>query len=168
MKYIFEYGLWESDFFIQELLPKGNVKFVRMESLENTQETCDVFAFACRLHKFENIQKTIRKIKPRIIIMTADEFYQENHNVYNQLGNECELFLRQYHHSRNTYTSNTLHIPLGYTNDCKVFNEPKRLKWSWFGELKTDRIKMLNYFKELTPYLTGTSVSKEVMCKSYS
>jgi hypothetical protein len=168
MKYIFEYGLWEKDFFLNELLPQGNVKYMRMENLENTQEKCDVFAFACRLHKFENIKKTIQKIKPKIILMTSDEFYQEDNNIFNQLGNECELFLRQYHHPKNTYTLNTIHIPLGYTNKCKVFSNQKRLKWSWFGELKNDRIQMLNEFKKLNPYVTGNLVSKELMCKSYS
>jgi len=168
MKYIFEYGLWETDFFLRELLPKASVKYIRMEHLEKTQETCDVFAFACRLHKFEDIQKTIKTIKPKIIIMTSDEFHQEKLQIYNELGNECELFLRQYHHSRNNYTSNTLHIPLGYTNGCKVFSLSKKFKWSWFGELKTDRIEMINEFRKMSPYLFGTSVSKEVMCKSYS
>ena len=100
--------------------------------------------------------------------MTSDEFYQENNSIYNELGNECELFLRQYNHPGNTYTSNTYHIPLGYTNGCKVFDETKRLNWSWFGEIKMDRIEMLNQFRKLTPYLTGTSISKELMCKSYS
>lgn len=168
MKYIFEYGLWETDFFLNELLPEGEVRCIRVECIENEQETCDVFAFSCRPHKFSDILTTIRRIKPKIIIMTSDEFYQEDNSIYNELGNECELFLRQYHHSRNTYTSNTLHIPLGYTNGCKVFNEPKRFKWSWFGEVKSDRLEMLNEFRNFKHYLVGTSLSKELMCKSYS
>lgn len=168
MKYIFEYGLWESDFFLKELLPKGDVNHIKMEVIEDTQESCDVFAFACRLHNFSDILKTVKRIKPRIIIMTSDEFYQENNSIYNSLGNECELFLRQYHHPGNTYTPNTIHIPLGYTNGCKVFDNPKKLKWSWFGEVKSDRMEMLNKFKKLNPYVIGSSASKEVMCKSYS
>lgn len=168
MKYILEYGLWETDFFLNELLPNGEVKFIRMEHLEETQESCDVFAFACRNHQFSNILSTIRRIKPKVIIMTSDEFHQENLSIYNQLGNECELFLRQYHHERNIYTSNTIHIPLGYTNECKVFNESKRLQWSWFGQIKTDREEMLNQFRRMSPYLIGTSLSKELMCKAYS
>lgn len=168
MKYIFEYGLWESDFFLKEILPQGKVQHIKMEEIENTEESCDVFAFACRLHKFSDIRRTIKRIKPRIIIMTSDEFYQENNSIYNELGNECELFLRQYHHEGNTYTKNTIHIPLGYTNGCKIFQEEKRLKWSWFGEVKSDRIKMLNEFRKLNPHLIGNSLSKELMCKSYS
>lgn len=168
MKYIFEYGLWETDFFLNDMLPEGEIKQIKMEVIKNTQETCDVFAFACRPHNFDDIKKIIQRIKPKIIIMTSDEFHQEDNSIYNQLGNECELFLRQYHHSNYTYTSNTLHIPLGYTNGCKSFNESKKLKWSWFGEIKNDRVEMLNQFRKLNPYLIGTSLSKELMCKGYS
>lgn len=168
MKYIFEYGLWETDFFLNDLLPKDNVKYITIENIEDIQESCDVFVFCCRTHNFFDILKTIQAIKPKIIIMTSDEFYQENNSIYNQLGNECELFLRQYHHPTYTYTSNTLHIPLGYTNGCKSFNESKKLKWSWFGQVKNDRMKMLNQFRKLNPYLIGTSLSKELMCKAYS
>lgn len=168
MNYIFEYGLWETDFFLNDLLPKGKVKYVKIEHIENTQEKCDVFAFACRSYTFDDIIKTIQRIKPRIIIMTSDEFHQEDNSIYNQLGNECELFLRQYHHSNYTYTSNTIHIPLGYTNGCKSFNESKKIKWSWFGQVKNDREEMLSQFRKLNPYLIGTSLSKELMCKVYS
>lgn len=168
MKYIFEYGLWETDFFLNEILPEGDVEYIKTEKIEDTQKTCDVFVFSCRVHSFLNILSTIKRIKPKIIICLSDEFYQENNSIYNELGNECELFLRQYHHPNYTYTSNTLHIPLGYTNGCKVFNEQKRLKWSWFGEIKSDRIEMLNQFRKFNPYLIGTSLSKELMCKSYS
>jgi hypothetical protein len=168
MNYIFEHGLWESDFFLNEILPKGNVEYIRTDTIENTQKTCDVFAFACRVHNFVNIKNTIQRIKPKIVIMTSDEFHQENNSIYNELGNECELFLRQYHHPGNTYTPNTIHIPLGYTNGCKIFTQPKKLKWSWFGDIKNDRIEMLNQFRQLTPHLTGNSLSKELMCKSYA
>lgn len=168
MKYIFEYGLWENDFFLNEILPKGEVEYIRQENIESTENICDVFAFAYRFHNFFDIRNTIRRIKPKVVIMTSDEFYQENNSIYNELGNECELFLRQYHHSGNTYTTNTIHIPLGYTNGCKVFNIPKKLKWSWFGEIKNDRIQMLNQFRQLTSYLIGNSLPKEVMCKIYS
>jgi hypothetical protein len=66
MKYIFEYGLWESDFFLNDILPKGDVEFIRMETLKNTQKTCDVFAFSCRVHNFLDIRNIIRKIKPKM------------------------------------------------------------------------------------------------------
>ncbi len=168
MNYIFEHGLCESDFFLNEILPKGNTEYIKTENIESSQNKCDVFVFSCRLHDFSNIQHTIRAIKPKIIIMVSDEFYQENNSNYNQLGNDCELFLRQYHHSIYEYTPNTIHIPLGYTNGCKVFKENKHLKWSWFGEIKSDRNEMIKQFNNLNPGLTGKSISKELMCKIYS
>lgn len=168
MKYIFEYGLWETDFFLNEILPKGDVDYILTENIENTQNECDVFVFSCVPHTFLNIHTLIKRIKPKIIIMVSDEFYNGNNSVYNQLGNDCELFLRQYNHSNYTYTSNTIHIPLGYTNGCKVFKENKHLKWSWFGEIKSDRKEMLTQFNNLKLGLSGKSISKELMCKIYS
>ena len=168
MNYVFETGLWETDFLLNEILPKENVEYVNTSNLENTQYKCEVFAFSCRVHNFLNIKSTIQRLKPKIIIMLSDEFHQDNHSIYNELGNECELFLRQYHHSGYNYTSNTLHIPLGYTNGCKVFEENKNLKWSFFGSIKEDRAEMISEFRQLTPYMIGNSLSKELMCKVYS
>lgn len=168
MKYIFESGLWETDFLLNEVLPKGDVQYINASNLKNIQTKCEVFAFTCRTHKFSDIKSTVQRIKPKIVIMTSDEFHQENNSIYNELGNECELFLRQYHHSGYEYTSNTLHIPLGYTNECTVFNEPKKLKWSFFGSLKTDREEMISNFRKLNPYLIGNNLPKNLMCKAYS
>ena len=104
MKYIFEYGLWENDFLLNEILPEGNVEYVKPIDLEHYQSRCDVFAFSCRTHDFWNIRNTVKRIKPKVIIMLSDEFYQENKWNYNMLGNYCDLFLRQYHHSFYNYT----------------------------------------------------------------
>lgn len=168
MRYVFESERWETNFLLNEVLPKGNVEYVNPLGLENVESKCDVFVFSCRLHDFLNIKNVIQKINPKVIIMLSDEFHQENKSIYNQLGNECELFLRQYHHPSYEYTPNTIHIPLGYTNDCKVFKENKNLKWSFCGEKKSDRNEMINQFYNLKPYLIGNSLPKEVMCKIYS
>ena len=168
MNYVFETGLWETDFLLNEILPKANVEYINTSHLENTQYKCEVFAFSCRVHNFSSIKSTIQRLRPKIIIMLSDEFHQDNNSIYNELGNECELFLRQYHHSGYKYTSNTLHIPLGYTNGCKVFEENKNLKWSFFGSIKTDREEMISKFRKLNPYLIGNSLPKELMCKIYS
>jgi hypothetical protein len=168
MNYVIESGLWETDFILNELLPKGNVHYIKTTDIERTELNCDVFAFSSRVHTFTNILSTIKKIKPKIIICLSDEFIDEDLSDFNQLGNYCELFLRQYHHSNYTYTSNTIHIPLGYTNGCKVFSEDKQLIWSFLGEMKSDREEMLSVFKKLNPYFIGKSTTKELMCKIYS
>lgn len=164
MNYVFDSTLWEIDFILNDILPKGTVHFIESLSIQN----CDVLVFSCKRHTYEGIQSIIKELNPKIIIMLSDEYYEDNKFIYNSLGNECELFLRQYHHFNYKYTSNTLHLPLGYTNGCKVFQEDKKFKWSFFGAMKSDRNEMLSHFRQLTPYLIGDSMSKEIMCRTYS
>jgi hypothetical protein len=161
MRIVIENGLWETDFLLKEILPKGEVS-------HNLNESSDVFVFASRAHSYNEILSIVEKSKPKIIICLSDELIAENLQQFNQLGNYCELFLRQYHHPQYTYTSNTIHIPLGYTNGCKVFNENKVLNWSFLGEIKNDRQEMLNEFHNITKHFVGKSAPKDLMCKIYS
>jgi hypothetical protein len=161
MKIIIEHGLWESDFLLNEILPKGEVS-------HNLNESGEVFIFASRAHSYNEILSIVEKSKPKIIICLSDELINENLWQFNQLGNYCDLFLRQYHHPQYTYTPNTIHIPLGYTNGCKVFKEPKELNWSFLGEIKADRKEMINTFQSISKHFVGKSISKELMCKIYS
>ena len=165
MKYIFEYGLWENDFFLNEILPKGEVEYIRQENIESTENICDVFAFAYRFHNFFDIRNTIRRIKPKVVIMTSDEFYQENNSIYiDKLQKIISINI-----SSNINIIGREIITKTDTDISYIKNFiPKKLKWSWFGEIKSDRIQMLNQFRQLTSYLIGNSLPKEVMCKIYS
>jgi hypothetical protein len=158
---IIENGLWETDFLLKEILPKGEVS-------HNLNERGEVFIFASRAHLYDEIVSIVKKSKPKIIICLSDELIAENLQQFNQLGNYCDLFLRQYHHPQYTYTSNTIHIPLGYTNGCEVFNEDKVLNWSFLGEIKNDREEMLSAFYNISKHFVGKSAPKNVMCKIYS
>jgi hypothetical protein len=158
---VIENGLWETDFLLKEILPEGKVS-------HNLNESGEVFIFASRAHSYTEILSAVKKSKPKIIICLSDELIAENLQQFNQLGNYCDLFLRQYHHPQYTYTSNTIHIPLGYTNGCKVFNEDKVLNWSFLGEIKNDRQEMLNEFHSITKNFVGRSAPKDLMCKIYS
>lgn len=168
MKYIFESGLWETDYLLTEILPKGIVDYVDKLNIQNLQQKCDVFVFQSRVHTYQEILKVVKKITPKIIICLSDEFITEDLSDFNDLGNYCSLFLRQHHHPNYTYTSNTIQIPLGYTNGCKKFNEEKKLNWSFFGAIKADRQEMIDEFRKLTPNFVGNSTSKEIMCKIYA
>lgn len=168
MKIVIEDGLWESDFLLTDVLPKGDVNYVSTSNIENITGSFDVYAFSSRVHSYWDIRDTVKRIQPKIIIQLSDEFYQENKWEYNLLGNYCKLFLRNYHHSYYNYTPNTLHLPLGYTNDCKVFDNEKEYNWSFIGELKNDRVEMLNVFSTLKNYYVNNNISKEEMCSVYS
>ena len=88
MRYVFESERWETNFLLNEVLPKGNVEYVNPLGLENVESKCDVFVFSCRLHDFLNIKNVIQKINPKVIIMLSDEFHQENKSIYNQRENK--------------------------------------------------------------------------------
>jgi len=156
-----EYGLWETDFLLNEIFQKRKV-------IHSFEEKTDVLAFCSRTHSYDEILSIIKKTKPKIIICLSDEFIDEDLSCFNELGNYCELFLRQYHHPNYTYTSNTIHIPLGYTNGCKTFKNPKELNWSFLGEVKTDRQEMINQFRNIPKHFIGNKCSKELMSKIYS
>ena len=167
--YTLENGLWESSFILDQLLPQGHVNFIDHLALEQNLLNCDVFAFNSRLHGFSQILETIQKTKPKIIILLSDEHHQEKKHIYNHLGNECELLLRQYHHSEYTYTKNTIHIPLGYTNGCKAYsNKSKNLKWAFFGAMKSDRNDLMQTFQSLNPFVFGNGMPKGMMCRFYA
>lgn len=161
MRIALEKNLWEHDFLLNELLPKGELVY-------DFNVKSDVLIFISRIHSYDEILNVVKKTKPKIIICLSDELIWEDLNDFNQLGNHCDLFLRQYHHLNYTYTSNTIHIPLGYTNGCKVFDEQKKLNWSFLGEVKTDRAEMLTYFSHIKKNFVGKSAPKDLMCKIYS
>jgi hypothetical protein len=161
VKIVIENGLWETDFLLKEILPEGKVS-------HNLNERGEVFIFASRAHSYNEILSLVEKKRPKIIACLSDELIAENLQQFNQLGNYCDLFLRQYHHPQYTYTPNTIHIPLGYTNGCKVFNEDKVLNWSFLGEIKNDRQEMLNEFHKISKNFVGKSAPKDLMCKIYS
>jgi hypothetical protein len=166
MNYLFEYGLWEQDYIVKELLPKGNV--VNISNLEEYHSTCDVFAFSSRTHSYWSIKNLIKKIKPKIVIMLSDEFCDDNFYNFNALGYECELFLRNYNHQYYNYTKNTIVFPLGYTNDCQVYSSFKKYDWSFIGQIKSDRNEMLNTFSQLPLHYVSNQVPKKRMCEIYS
>jgi hypothetical protein len=161
MNYVFETGLWETDFLLNEIFPKAEVT-------HSFDEKTDVLVFCSRTHSYQEILSIVKKTNPKIIVCLSDEFIGEDLSCFNELGNYCDLFLRNYHHPNYTYTSNTLHIPLGYTNGCKIFTEPKQLNWSFLGDIKTDRQEMINEFRNIPKHFVGKSISKELMSKIYS
>lgn len=168
MRIAIESNLWESDFLLNDILPKGEINYIQKQNIQFYDLESDVFIFPARSHTYNQILSVIKKVKPKVIICLSDELIWEDLSEFNQLGNYCDLFLRQYHHPNYTYTPNTIHIPLGYTNDCKVFSEDKKLTWSFFGEMKNDRKHMISEFSKLGNHFVAKSVAKDLMCKVYS
>ena len=59
MRIVLEKGLWETDFLLKEILPKGEVS-------HNLNERGEVLIFASRAHSFNEILSIVEKLKPKI------------------------------------------------------------------------------------------------------
>ena len=170
----------EYDFILNDILPEKTEKssyFLSLDEIRTTDENFDVFVYSCRdpnnypwgyMPTYADTLECVLKTQPKIIIQLSDEFYFENLQSHNNLANHCNLFLRQYNHLNYTYTENTLHIPLGYTNDCKVFSSSKKYDWSFIGEIKSDREEMINIFSKIPNHFISTNISRIEMCEIYS
>lgn len=169
--------IWETDYIVDYLFKSDvekDIKFCLPDTVSSS-EIWDVLVFNCRKVSYEKVLEIVEKTHPKIIIQLSDEYKTENLNHYNQLGNHCKLFLRQYHHTGYTYTDNTVHIPLGYCNGAGISDTENMIKmshrwyhWSWYGDIKGDRWEMLDLFSSNVPYhLYHTSVSKEEMIHTY-
>lgn len=183
--------VWEYDFIMNDLLPEDIDKtphFMFLDDVRNTTETFDIFVYSARdpnnypwgwMPTYDEALECVLKTKPRIIIQLSDEFQHEDLQIHNELGNYCELFLRQHHHQNYHYTNNTLHIPLAYINGFKVDTEnilkisDRKINWSLIGVNKSDRMECIrnflnieNFFINLT-YEGGYSVAREEIFKIY-
>lgn len=176
--------VWESDYIINGLLPKEKNKVVAYtKSLSTLLDTgvWDVLVFNCRRVEFNTILQVVEKINPKIIIQLSDEYKHENLNHFNCLAKYCNLYLRQYHHDGYEYHPNTVHIPLGYTNNAGIdfmdilpegMNKPPKVKkriynWSWVGEIKQDRWEMLQIFSNIPRQSYVLNCSKDDMIERY-
>lgn len=161
--------LWEYDYIVDDLLPKvkKNVEFVSYSDLNTTNQQFDIFVYSCRnpqnyhwgfMPSYEQVLEAVKKFKPKIIFQVSDEFEEEDNSEHNQLGNYCELFLRNYHHSNYTYTKNTLHIPIGRKNDFNIANKKiissieRKYNWCFIGQKKSDREDLVNEFSNIPDY----------------
>lgn len=155
----------EHNFILNEILPRYSnkiVKFIYPHDIDQTNETFDVFVYPCRHHKvwtyygyppvYEQVLDAVKKFKPKIIIQLYDECSYEYLNNHLELSKYCKLFLKEYSHPHQSYSDNTIHIPLGVPNtyeydlsNIKMIKDRKYF-WSWSGHVKQDRIDMINNF----------------------
>tara|TARA_Y100000768_G_scaffold387968_1_gene381231 strand:+ start:1791 stop:2684 length:894 start_codon:yes stop_codon:yes gene_type:complete len=113
-------------------------------------------------NSYENILKLSKLLKPIIIIHLSDEF--GNRPRYQGLYEYTKLLLRQHYHPGYFYKSNIKCIPLGYMDgmletdymnlQLKLPTE-RKYKWSFVGNMKHDRKKMINTMNSITPKYTG-------------
>ena len=178
-------SLCEYDFIMNDILPekiKKSAYFLSLEEVRNSEDQFDVFVYSCRdpqnypwgyMPTYDEVFECVLKTQPKIIIQLSDEFYFEDLQIHNHLGNYCELFLRQYHHESYSYTMNTIHMPLGYCNDIEVCDEnivnvsQRNYTWSFIGEMKSDRWDLINSFNQIENGFNGSGFSKDEMTEIY-
>lgn len=157
-----------SQFISEKIFPKIDKKinyFSNIDEVNQCNEKCDVFVYRCReqqnyhwgyIPSYNDVLQCVEKLKPKIIVQFADEFYYENLEQHNSLANNCNLFLRQFNYPNYEYFENTLHIPLGYYNDFNLENKiikPIKLRdfnWSFIGCLKSDRGECIEKFSSIS------------------
>jgi GR25 family glycosyltransferase involved in LPS biosynthesis len=170
-----ENEFWEKDYILNTLLPRRFNKRIHNFSLDNINipNSVDVFVFNCREVLYESVFEVVKKIKPKIIICLSDEYIFENKDIFNNLGNYCKLFIRNYTYSTYTYTPNTLIIPLGYTNNVGIQNiqipliKERNLNWAFVGNFKNDRRHMVDTFTEIENNLITSNCSKQQLQNVY-
>jgi hypothetical protein len=180
-----ENDLCEYDYIMNDILPKDIEKqstFLFLEGIRETQEKFDVFVYSSRdpqnypwgyMPTYDEVLECVLKTQPKIIIQLSDEFYFEDLQVHNNLGNHCELFLRQHHFYNYSYTMNSIQMPLGYCNGIEVKSEDilsvfdRKYTWSFVGEMKSDRWDLVNAFNLIEGGFSESSLSKSEMTDIY-
>jgi hypothetical protein len=163
---------WTEDFLINEFF---NCDYVYEKNLNNINSHKDILVFSSPRYSFDDILNLVKKISPKIIVNLSDEFYGWDFDNFNILGNYCNIYMREYHHKNYNYTENTIHIPLGYTNDLikykknNIKSNDRKITWSLFtNHLNQDRIELISHFKNLKGGFYGKNISKINLSNFYS
>lgn len=162
-----------SQYIFNDLLPSNVNKrehYLTFKDILKTKDTFDIVIYTARcqsnypwakIPSYQEVLECVKKVKPKIIIQTSDEFYFENLQEHNQLGNYCDLFLRIYNYPEYSYTDNTLHFPLGYIdgfeynkNNIKKIKD-RTLNWCFLGCDKSDRRECINNFLDIENFLVS-------------
>jgi hypothetical protein len=181
---------WEIDYVITEIC---NIKpftvepiLIKTDELLNTDLTTkyeniinnNILVFN-HISSYESIEKVIKNIKPIIIIYLTDEY--GNQGKYLELSKYVKLFLRPYtfkHYNMQNY-NNVIQIPLGYMNGMfnkkyalDIYKKPiedREYIWSFIGNIKADRQKMVDKFKSVfkEKYFLGNNMKPDEMAKIY-
>lgn len=163
---------WVEDFLINEFF---NCEYVYETNLNNINSYNDILVFPSPKYSFDDILNLVKKISPKIIVNLADEFYGWDFDKFNILGNYCEIYMREYHYENYNYTSNTIHIPLGYTNDLikyknkNIKSNDRKITWSLFSNhLNEDRLQLISCFEKLKGGFSGKNINKKTLSNFYS
>lgn len=154
-------NIWEDEYIKNDILNGicdksiyyNKTNFEELYNLDGLQKY--IFVINADI-SYEWYKKLFSKVCPTIIIFLGDEC--GNQIEYIRLSSYCKLFLKQYNHNYDISQNNLYQIPLGYVNEFIDNNSSidtsnnsmhnREKIWSFVGEIKGDRINMLNHFIE--------------------
>lgn len=183
---IYDNTPWEKQLIFQDLLkinfdnnPKvistnNNLSYKNLENWKNLTNinniiNNNIFIFSSNTSSLENIINMVIFLKPTIIIHLSDELGIKNN--YQILSKFTKLLLRQHYHKNYTHFDNIKYIPLGYMSNMIEPNYlkinlklPKNRKfvWSFVGNIKQDRMKMILTMKKISKNYVGNATVEEM------
>lgn len=176
---IYDNTPWERQFIFQDLLGVDYSTYLKLiktnnnlnysiiqnwEKLDNINDIINnnIFIFSSNTNKYSEIEDMVKLLKPIVIIHLSDEWGNKEH--FQNLYKYTRLLLRQYYHSNYYQKPNIKYIPLGYMSDMVEMNYTnlklklpinRKYKWSFIGNLKQDRLEMVNKMKSINPFYVG-------------
>jgi hypothetical protein len=154
-------SLWEYDFIVNDILYEINLEielFNRDEFklLSNREDIIENNILVINsVYNLDEIIDVVKRIKPIIIFYFSDEYGDKKDVMI--LEKYTKLLLRQYNHPHYNYSNNNYHLPLGYSkyftggNNSLCISKKKiidrEFNCSFIGTIKSDRIKMIDIFK---------------------
>lgn len=165
-------SLWEFSYIKNEFLNNfENINYYYYDNylitqslellIKNNTNNKIIFIFSTNSIKtnidYINLIKLIDFLKPKTIISLSDEYGINSDTIFSDKTN---LFLYSYHHNNYIFSNKDYQIPLGYVtnyledkNFTEIQNTLKKIidrkyNCSFIGQLKNDRVEMINTFKE--------------------
>ena len=146
---------------------------------ENSIVNNNILVFSSNVYTFDEILQIVLRIKPLIIVHLSDEWGTKLE--YTHLAAFTKLLLHQHHFNNYPYNyyTNIIQIPLGYMTNMfhnqNPFHLPlkplleRKYKWAFIGNIKSDRIEMLDKFsKKIFDNFFGNNIKPENMFDIYN
>jgi len=177
---------WEKDY-IAELFSNINYDIIHIlpENIINKFEkeneiiNNNILVFSSNVYTFIEILNIVLRIKPKIIVHLSDEW--GNKPEYTNLAKYTKLLLHQHHFNHYSYNNykNIIQIPLGYMtsmfNNKNPFNInlksiiERKYKWSFCGNIKSDRVELINkFYEKFNEKFVGNNITPPDMFNIYN
>lgn len=145
----------------QRILDGRVADFLEPEALNPNERTLFTIYHYSSLNRFASHQdrEIIRKFRPDVLIHASDEKLRHRSSNYRF----AKIVIREYFNPN--LLRKTYFIPIGYNEAIiqhlreQADGNERKLSWSFFGNIKGDRVQMLEAFAAVEPNRASTSRS---------